>query len=189
MNKFDLINAFSDVCNYVADNIHDLLLPNLNNDMVMVTPIFHEAHINDVDQWWGWNDHYSKYIMQIHCLEQDNPGSRDENIDAAISEIKENKRHYRQLRKLNDGSNEGMLEVIKFLPHVAQYADQFIECAGYRKLDSLTQRMDGVIIWPNVTHNPEALNLKEAFFLNVTVVSSDQKPLRPKIKQFNRFNA
>ncbi len=48
MNKNDVVAAFSKVCDYIADNFQDLLIPNLTDGMEMITPHFDDAHITDI---------------------------------------------------------------------------------------------------------------------------------------------
>jgi hypothetical protein len=189
MKKDDLVNAFSAVCAYIADNFQELLLPHLDDDIAMITPHFENAHIADINTWWEWDDHLAKYIMQIEDLAGEDPNSRQENINAGIEEIRENPNLWSELQAMKDGTDEGIINILKYIPHVAQYASSLTNTVGYKKLDALTQRMDNVIIWPMITLYTNAPDLKSAFSINVSVVSADGSPLKPKIQKFHRFNA
>ncbi len=117
------------------------------------------------------------------------PHSRQENLDAGIEEIQESPVLWGQLQTMVDGSDDGMIAVLKHIPHVAQYASCLTDTDGYKKLDALTERMDGVFIWPMVTLDSDSSELKTAFYLNVSIISADGSDLKPKIQNFRRFNA
>ena len=189
MDKNELVMAFSYVCGYIADNIETILLPHLDDEQLMITPHFTNAHIVDMNQWWETDNHFPRYLLQIEDLASDDPNSRQENIDAGIEEIQENPMLWKQLKSLMDGSDAGVLAVLKHIPHVAQYATCLTVTDGYKKLDALTEQMDNVFIWPMVTLNNEANDLKSAFYVNVSIISGNGGALKPKLQKLHRFNA
>lgn len=187
MSGNNLTTIFSQVCQHIADNMQELLLPNLNDSDLMITPLFEDAHITDIDDWWYGDNHFEKYIAQINSLESDASGSMQENIDNGIAEIQDSDVLWAQLRALDDGVEEAQLEALKYIPHNAQYASELMETDGYKALDRICNIIGDIVVWPMVTINTEATNLKSAFYLNVAIVSTDDKPLKAKLKSFNKF--
>jgi len=187
MKKSDLVSAFSQVCNYIADNAQDLLVPNLDDTQEMITPIFEDVPIDDIDKWWEDDNNLSRYLLQIEELAAQDPASRQENIEHGLAEIQESETLMAQLRQMTGINGEGNLDVLKHIPHVADYARQFKQTEGFKKLDALCLRMDNVIVWPTMTVNTEAGNLKKAFYLNVSVLSTDGSPLKPKLQNLPRL--
>lgn len=187
MNKNDLILAFSNVCDYVAGNIHALSLPNLNNDQEMITILLEDAHIEDIQDWWDIDNHLAKWIVYLDKLETEEHGSRQDNIDQGVEELGWYPHLIEELANIHALSHAEGVEVLKYIPHVAEYSKVLKEADGYKKLDERCKQMENVVAWPMVTVGGEPKNLKSAFYLNVAVLSSDNKPLKPKIQQLGKF--
>lgn len=182
MNKNDLVQAFSDVCAYIADNMHELIPPHLNGTDLMITPLFKNAHITNIDEWWNNDNHFENYLAQIAALRQDNPTSTQENMNVGVGEIQESEALYNQICAMDDGSSQSKIEILKHLPHNAQYATELTETDGYQKLSDACEKIGDIVVWPMVTVDPNAKDLKSAFYLNVALVSTDEMPLKQKIK-------
>jgi hypothetical protein len=187
MKKNNLTIIFSQVCQRIADNITDLLVDNLNPDDLMITPLFEDAAITNIDEWWKTNEHFAKYTAQIHGLARDMPDSMQENIDMGIAEIQESETLWEQLRGLDDASESAQLTSLKHIPHNAQYASELMETDGYKALDRVCEKIGNVVAWPMVTIDADALDLKSAFCLNVAIVSTDERPLKQKLESFAKL--
>jgi hypothetical protein len=187
MSRNNLTTIFSQVCQHIADNMQELLLPNLNDSDLMITPLFEDAHITDIDDWWNRDNHFKQYITQVSSLESDAPGSMQENMENGLGEVQESETLWAQLRALDDGSEEAQLEALKYIPHNAQYASGLMETDGYKALDRICDTIGDIVVWPMITINTEATNLKSAFYLNVAIVSTDDKPLKAKLESFRKL--
>lgn len=189
MEKNDLVLAFSEVCSYVADNMHALLLPNLIETQEMATPLFEDAHIQNIDDWWKLNNHLAKLIAYLEGVESNVEGGMQGNIDSGIQELENYPHLIEELRVIHDASHTPTASLLKYIPHSADYSEILKDCDGYRKLDKRCAAMDNVVAWPMITVGSEPKDLKSAFYLNVAILSADNTPLKPKIEKLPRFTA
>lgn len=178
-----LIDTFSRVCIHIADHAPSLLIPNLDSDQEMITPLFKDADIENIDDWWGFDENLVKYLGEIISVENDVAGSMQENINGGLQELAQHPHLIEELRDIHDRAANPTGEVIKYIPHVAQYADCLTQTAGYKQLDALTEKIGECVVWPVVTLKSAPRNLKGAFNLNVAIVSTDGTPLKPKLQK------
>ena len=186
MNKNNLISAFSNVCAHITDTIHDLLLPKLDDEMEMVTPIFKDAHIEDIQTWWDIDNHLARFIAYLTDIESNVEGGMQDNINAGIDELRAHPHLLAQLQAIHDASHTPTAEILKYIPHVAEYSNVLKATDGYKKLDTYLSQANNVIAWPIVTLGGNPTHLKSAFYLNVAILSADNTPLKPKIQSLPR---
>ncbi len=186
MQENDLVQIFSAVCAYIADNMVDLLTPHLGDKQEMIRPLFEDAHITHIDDWWNnkMSNHFVEYMAQIASFRKDNPSATQENIDMGIKEIQESDVLWEQFRAMDDGSPQSQIEILKHVPHNAQYASELTQTDGYKALDRICEGIGNVIVWPMVTVNTDATDLKSAFYLNAAIVSTDGVPLKKKLENY-----
>lgn len=181
-----LTAVFSAVCSHIAQNMPTIILPNLDDDQEMATPLFEDAHIENINEWWDMDNHMPKFIAYLEGIERNVPGGMQSNIDSGLESLQEHPHLVEELRVIHDSSHSPTAAILKYIPHVAEYSDVLKNTDGYRALDETCQTMDNVIAWPMVTVAPNPKNLKAAFSLNVAILSTDGAPLKPKIGKLPR---
>lgn len=181
MNKNELVEAFSRACLDMA-MFMDIYLPvKLNEEDVSAAPLFEEAEIDNIENWWQIGSHLKDYVIQNTNLYVRDYKAYNDNFQLAAAELQQNENWMNQFSEfVNQAENN--VNYLKYLPHRADYAKCLTESHGFEELKKICQKMPNVDVYPLISVDADKQDLKSAFCLGVQIVSTTGRPLVSKIE-------
>lgn len=187
--KGDLVQAFNEVCLFLASNLPGVLTRNINRTDDGYYLRVNGTDMDDVATWWT-EDTKNSFINDWEWFKAMHPEKFQAMCLQGKGQLEFNPRLLDQYKKIKAEADRRLFAPFYFMqlfPHLIingpnGYGRDLYETTGYKSLEMTCKAVGGIQADVYFSLNPKVESLRAAFYLALDIRTTDKTPLRPKIE-------